>query len=472
MRWTHDLIRYLPFLIHVPLLCYLAFAFYRTQTREPLRRWFWGALILKCAAGIAVGLLYLHHYPYRGDTFALFEESAALSKFAFRQPGDYLKILFLNDFSNSSSATLLLKNQPRAFFAAKLFSCLNLFTFHNYWITGLYCSLFSFLGFWRLANVLASVYPRTRTAAITAFLLFPSVVFWSSGVLKESIAMGCFTGILAIGLPFYFSAKRKDRGVFFRKNVFAHTKNSWKKCLCIVLFGWIVWQLKFYYLGALLPAALSLAGVFVVYGNYGISHGRVLRFWQILFFCAVFGAAPLLIGHMTGHSLLASIIANHDATVSISKPGTYVVFDTLLPTVRSFAAHFPLALWSGLFAPLPWQARNWLAFGAGLENAVLLGLAVLCLAKTCLSPKKKFHLFSSPVGLTLSKDTILTRLLVRAAWLYILSLAAVLAFSSPNFGALARYKIGFLPFLVYILLAGLPANPQKTNNRNECERMF
>ena len=469
---NRSLLYLFPFLIHVPLLCYWVWTFYRTQTHEPLRQWFWAALTLKCAAGIALGLLYLHHYPYRGDTFALFEESAVLSKLAFRQPDAYLGILLFDEFNGFATANLLLQNQPRAFFAAKLFSCINLFTFHNYWLTGLYCSLFSFWGFWRLATVLASFYPRTRTAAIIAFLLFPSVVFWSSGVLKESIAMGCFTGILAIGLPLYFSTKRKDRQVFFRKNVFAHIKNHWKKGLCIVLFGWIVWQLKFYYLGALLPAALSLAGVFVLYGNYGISHGRVLLFWQILFFCAVFGAAPLLIRQITGQSLLASIVANHDATVTISRPGTYVVFVSLLPTVRSFAAHFPLALWSGLFAPLPWQARNWLAFGATLENAVLLGLAVLCLVKTCLSPKKKFRFFSSPVGLPLPEDTILTRLLVRAAVLYIVSLAVVLAFSSPNFGALARYKVGFLPFLVYILLAGLPANPQKTNNRNECERMF
>ena len=54
--------------------------------------------------------------------------------------------------------------------------------------------------------------------------------------------------------------------------------------------------------------------------------------------------------------------------------------------------------------------------------------------------------------------TICTRhgIFVIAVLLYILVSAVLLAFSTPNFGALVRYKSGFMPFLVYIILADFP----------------
>ncbi len=39
-----------------------------------------------------------------------------------------------------------------------------------------------------------------------------------------------------------------------------------------------------------------------------------------------------------------------------------------------------------------------------------------------------------------------------ALLLYTVLLATLLALSSPNFGTLLRYKVGFLPFLAYLLL--------------------
>jgi hypothetical protein len=51
-------------------------------------------------------------------------------------------------------------------------------------------------------------------------------------------------------------------------------------------------------------------------------------------------------------------------------------------------------------------------------------------------------------------------LLITAVVLYIVLLAALLALSSPNFGALSRYKVAFVPFFVYLLLwAAQPAKP-------------
>jgi hypothetical protein len=45
------------------------------------------------------------------------------------------------------------------------------------------------------------------------------------------------------------------------------------------------------------------------------------------------------------------------------------------------------------------------------------------------------------------------RLLILAVIVYAVVLCIFLAISTPNFGTLARYRIGFLPFLIVLLVS-------------------
>ncbi|MCU0352894.1 MAG: hypothetical protein MUD08_04015, partial [Cytophagales bacterium] len=371
-------------LIHLPLLAWLAWQWHRAERAAPLRHWFWPGLLLKCAAGVALGLLYLYHYPYRGDTWLLHDESVVLSRLAFRDPLAYLRVLFLND---TGGLALSVASQPRAFFMSKLLSLVNLFTFQNYWVAGFYCSMFSYWGLWRLANALRRLLPDTRRAAGVAFLLWPSVVFWSSGVLKETVAVGFLTGGLAALL--------------------AHPRriSTW---LLAVATCWVLWQVKFYYLGVLLPAGASWAVVFWLHRRRLLAKPAALIAFQVLLFVAFFAAGTTLVRVVTGQPFLESLVTNHDATVQASALGTYVVFPDLQPAATSFLRLFPLALWSGLFAPLGWQAYGWLAFAASVENTVSLAIFSWWLLRQF---RQKTPV-STPFQLTQT-----------AAWLYVLTLA-------------------------------------------------
>jgi hypothetical protein len=46
-------------------------------------------------------------------------------------------------------------------------------------------------------------------------------------------------------------------------------------------------------------------------------------------------------------------------------------------------------------------------------------------------------------------------LLVLAALHYIVILAVLLPLAAPNFGEISRYKVAYLPFFVYLVLAAL-----------------
>ncbi len=416
---------FLPFFIHIPLLGFgIKFAFEQTH-QSPLRRFFWTGIGFKLLAGTILGILYLYYYPYQGDTWVLFDESALLGKLAFRDPSAYLRTLLLQDVAHAQHYVVLtLAEQPRAFFMAKLLSVINLFTFNNYWITGWYCSLFAFWGLWRFANALVIRLAAHPMVAAIACLLLPSVVFWSSGVLKETIAVGCIGYLLSLLLSYPLKSRQ-----------------IWHSAGCVASL-WILWQIKFYYLGTLLPVCAAWIASNAISRLLPHSPLSSLRWIHLLLCAGMFHLLPIAYELLTSQSFLASLIANHDATVRVSQPGSFVVFSSLQPTLLRFLQYFPLALWSGWFAPLPWQAQNALALAAGLENLFLLVCFLACISA----------FLRKSVGFGLQKDTIFKTMFRQSMWLYCISLSVILAIASPNYGALVRYKVGFLPVLAFLLL--------------------
>jgi hypothetical protein len=150
------------------------------------------------------------------------------------------------------------------------------------------------------------------------------------------------------------------------------------------------------------------------------------------------GAAFLLPGLSPGH-LLAGLVGNHDAHLRAHIADPALVYEGLQPTLGSVAAHAPKALGTGLFRPFLWEAGGLLQAWVGVENVLLLVATILALwalmrRRTRLGPSV---------------------LLVLAALHYIVILAVLLPLAAPNFGEIARYKVAFLPFFVYVVLAAM-----------------
>jgi len=99
----------------------------------------------------------------------------------------------------------------------------------------------------------------------------------------------------------------------------------------------------------------------------------------------------------------------------------------------------PWALISGLFRPFVWEADNALKLIASLENLVVL---ILCVSS---APRAR-SFFQAPNKLSTLSVVVFSVLL-----------CIFLALSTPNFGSLARYKVGFLPFFVFLLAYRNPA---------------
>ncbi|MFN5072360.1 MAG: hypothetical protein ACK5EY_09360, partial [Cyclobacteriaceae bacterium] len=85
---------------------------------------------------------------------------------------------------------------------------------------------------------------------------------------------------------------------------------------------------------------------------------------------------------------------------------------------------------------MPGESFNFLSFFFSLENGVVLLLTLWSLFRW---------------GKTRQVNSWMIAVL-----LYTVVLALLLALSTPNFGSLARYKTGFMPFFVYLILFNHP----------------
>jgi hypothetical protein len=102
-------------------------------------------------------------------------------------------------------------------------------------------------------------------------------------------------------------------------------------------------------------------------------------------------------------------------------------------TWAGLLSKFPVATTAGLFRPFLWEARNVVMALSGLENMWLLWLLLSTL-------------YRAGPGLFLRTISAVPLLLMSI--LFAVLLAFVVGATTPNFGALVRFKIPLIPFLV------------------------
>jgi len=381
---------------------------------------YWPALVLKLSCGIGLGLLYSYVYTIN-DSFAYFEDARILTRFAKSDFLGYVSFLWRGDESFAVWKEILYQ-QPRSLFLVKIVSLINLITADNYWVTALYLSFFSFLGTWSLVRVMLRFNNTLLPASILALLLFPSVALWSSGVTKESLAMGSLFFIVAVFLQCWMGERV---GVV--------------RWILLLLSLWVLWNLKYYYIAVLLPVLVTaLMMKLVVQPFFRISRWWIhLLCWSVLFIVPI-GIISLLHPNFYPERFLAVVLNNYLDYAAISAPGDFIEYKFLQDTVSSVAYYAPKALLSGLFRPFLWEARNLFQVAAAFENLVLVILFL-----TSIPYWKR----SSSSG---------NRLLILTTSVYIILLCIFLALSTPNFGTLVRFRIGFLPFFVLLISADNP----------------
>lgn len=386
------------------------FVFQKTPPERKLRIHLFLSLGLKLGAGLLLGWFY-REVKGGGDTIGFYEEALLLADWAGTDFSAYLKFLA---GARELPFDSLYDNAPRAQYISKWVSVIFLAGPSPYWLASIWFSLFAWTGLWMLALSLYNKFGKQWAAIAFSLLYFPSVVFWSSGLTKESMAAGAI-GFLLAGLL----SLEKSRDI---------VRKAGGIIVVLVMFL-VLWKVKYYYAGVLLISLLT---------GYILFSPRVrLSIWyRVSLFAVALLVGWFLISQLNPNlnpaSLPAVIYDQYVIFVEKSLPGRYVEFGTLCPAWDCVLLTFPFAAAAGLYLPLPFNAWSSWVLLAGLENVLLIALSVTWL----MSLKVKRQGVSS---WTVS------------GWIYCLILAGFLAMSAPNLGTLVRYRVGFLPVLLLLI---------------------
>lgn len=397
-------------------LAFLLFISYRIWSLEKsaLRKFFWPALVLKLIAGICLGLIYTYYYSI-GDTFLYFQDGVRLASLARTDVASYFHFLWAGDESFPVWSELIYK-QPRAMFLSKVTSLFCVLTSDNYWVTSLYFSVIAFVGSWYLVKKINTSFEGVRPATILGFLFFPSVVFWSAGIIKESIAIAAL---------FFLS-------IIFLK-IWQRETLRWTEWFLALASLWIVWSLKYYYLAIFLPIVFTTFAFQYLLTKFTVKNiGGKLILWCLIFVVPLV-LMSILHPNFYFERFIEVVVSSYYEFQALSSADDVIHYDALEATSLSLLHNSPWALFSGLFRPTIVEARTALQLFIAVENLILLifTMGALTQVKRLVKSRHRLLLFSILV--------------------YTMLLCIFLALSTPNFGTLSRYRVGFLPYFVFVL---------------------
>jgi hypothetical protein len=343
---------------------------------------------------------------------------------AHLDPSNPLAPYFLYD--NFNDVTYNYMQGSSNFFVPKVGYFPSVIFFNSYLCICFCLSMFALGGGIRLFKTFYHYYPSAKKEIALATLFLPSVNFWSSGLLKDTICFG------AVGFIMYAVLN-----VFIRKRKFV-SSTVW-----IVVGCYLLYTIKTYIFLVLLLAVT----IWMFAETNKLIKDRTLRqIFAFMTFALAIGAGYFLLQYFTSQETLRqyqldNIISSAETqrnayrdiyqTGDQSKQTSYYTIQSGNPAlllVNSIGATF--------FRPFPWEVRSVAAILSAIEAFAFLLLTLnLFLKRGLVTPFR-----------TIIKDP---RILM--CFIFAILFAVGVGASTANFGTLSRYKIPCMPFYLMML---------------------
>lgn len=403
------------------------------QKQNPLYRFFFWAVTMKVVSSVIFCLIYIYYYQ-GGDTVSYYETARSLVNLSMKNLTACAEVMTskpsLSGYMTFDQQTgypwPYMYYDSQTFFVAKLIVPIEMIAFKSYLVTSVLLSYVSFFGAWKFFLMLCRYFPAIEKRIAIAILFVPSVLFWGSGILKDTITFSAVCWFI-VSMEAAFIAPKKSRLAL----------------IGVIVTLYILLAIKPYILYSLLPGAIIWIGS-VKMKDIKSKFIRI-AFMPLVLALSIGGgfAALSLLGNSMGKFAINKMLETASVTQKDLKQDYYQgsSFDIgdFDPTVSGMIAKVPAAMAVGLFRPYVWEARNLVMVASGLENLCYLLMVAYLLWKIILSPKRFFKV--------LSDYPILSFLLC-----YTLFFAVMVGLSTSNFGALVRFKIPFMSCYIALLL--------------------
>ena len=433
----------------LPVYLYIFYVIVRKQAVKyadsELRKFYITAFALHMTGSILYSLVIQYYYGY-GDAFTFYvggnfileqiqNDYSNISLF-FASPDELQKLYTfqvgpvggVNGYIGISSAVAVMK----------LSALLSILTFNKFLITSLLLGFFAFAGHWKLFMVFNNINQKRNQKLLAWTVLYtPSIWFWGSGLIKESICMGALGIITSI-----------------LYNLFIKKNRSLKNMILLAGMIYLVWIIKSYIL-IILAIGLSTFIFFNFIARVKIFLVKAFIILVLFFitiavaFISNFGE-QLQILAQESKAQVDSYQRNYEATqeeTQSSKGG--LSGDEVEASISGIILRSPFAIFTCLFRPFLWESRKIFIFLSALESTFLLLITLYLVFK------RNFfgffaELFNNPY--------------IFASFVISVLFALIIGFTTYNFGTMARYRIIFLPFYFFMLVRIYSSVMDKKNN--------
>ncbi|MFN8296542.1 MAG: hypothetical protein U0T69_10125 [Chitinophagales bacterium] len=394
---------------------------------------------VKIICSILFMLVFAFYYK-GGDTFAYLCNILQLRDMLFTDPTGCYNVIFrptsfeayyvMHDYM-LASGVYMVDESTRIVIIYGFF--LSFFCMSSYLTLCIFFSLFCFFGCWKLYLTFVDMYPKIHREMSIACLFIPSVCFWGAGLLKDSLCIG-FLGLLVNSTYELF---------FKRKKILLNAP-------LIALSIYAIVQIKVYIVLSFLPALA--VWVFARY-RYNIKSPFLKAISTPIFLILGLGGGVLVLSLMGKYAekyafdqMMRTAQDTQNWLVYSSKElgGSFYTLGNIEYTPIGLIKVFPSAVNVALFRPYIWEAKKAMLVPAAIEGIITFGFTVVLLFRA------GFIGFFRLIGSNPE---------VQFCFVFSIIFAFAVGFTSFNFGALARYKIPFMPF--YFIALFILANDQK-----------
>ena len=382
--------------------------------------------LIKLLFGFALYVIYTQFYTDRStaDIFKYYDDAELLyQQLLTSSPNDYFKII-LGIQGDDPQIISALRNTHFWFkpFDTGVFNdnrtiirinmVIRLFSFGAYHLHAIVFCLMSFLGSLAIYKCFYSVFTSKKWELLIACFLIPSLLLWASSILKESVLIFGIGGLLLSFTRLLHSNKKRIANVIlFTLSILLLSITKTYVLLILVpsLIAWLLivkWKIKHVHLTFLI--------------SYGVC---------ILFAFNAYRIAPKFdLGKILQKKQLDFINVARD-----TKAGSAITVTRLDGSFISCLKNSPEALANCIFRPLPWESNSIFALFASFENVVIILLIILA-------------------GLYSKKPTDEQKPYLYFSFYFVVLLALLIGLTVPVLGAIVRYKVPAMIFLVSFLL--------------------
>ncbi len=404
---------YLLFVTYLVFFCWLATRIRFFKDTGLSNKWLIGLFVLKVIAGVLYGLYYttIPIYKVTADTWRFFIASEHDTQVLFHDPVRYVVEFFANpqgkDYKHIFSSTNSYWNDLKQTYMVKIISIFNVFSGSRYYVNVIFYSFLTIFGPFAFVRIMNDVFPNRLKLITVSTFLFPSFIFWSSGMHKDGIV---FTFLSLIAFIMHFSMKENRFGL--------------KQIITIILLLLLIFPVRNHVVLAAVPGLIA----------WWLADKYFTRKW-LAFLIVTCLSTVIFFGSKYIHpklNLPVSIVLKNKDFIRLGG-NSYLPQRKLEPTFTGFLKNAPQALNHTLARPYVSEIFSPFYLVCALEILFIWMLAGIWFFRYNDNPYKH--------------SVVLFLFLVSAVLLLLIGLIV------PQLGAIVRYRAIFIPYIMVPIIS-------------------